>query len=145
MVAISLYKAGSFLSLPSTMFTVMVAILVTYVNSQKCGERTNDLQTNCNDLTQDLHNIELCESNDELKGIMNDFHKHIGDSESGSVVDKWGSDPKRRYYVLYVFPVSLLVVALFSIPILFFIINWDSFMALFKSIFSSAAIVLLAL
>lgn len=109
----------------------MVAILVTYANSQKCGERANDLQTNCYDLKRNLDEIELCQSDDELKKIMDDFHRNIGDSENGGIIDSWKCDGLTRFYICYLIPFLLLIFALFLIPILFFVFNFKNFIAIF--------------
>lgn len=126
---IGLSENGSFLSVPSTLFTVTVAILVTYANSQKCGQRANDLQINCNDLQKNLTDLLLCKSDDEVKKVMDEFYKNLGDSETGSIIDEWKHSHKWKYKVFYIFPVTILIIAFFMVPILFFLINLEKFAA----------------
>lgn len=49
--------SAKFLTLPSVLFTIMVAILVTYANAQNCAGRAADLNANCRDLANVIYEI----------------------------------------------------------------------------------------
>ena len=108
------------LSIPSALLTVLVAILVTYANAQNCGNRARDLEANCRDIANTLTKLLLImdkQNSTEIKSIMEDFYKKLGDSESPSNVDRWKFE-KREIYFLYIILVFTIIVILFAAPFL---------------------------
>ena len=135
---------ASFLALPSVMFTVAVAILVTFANAQKCGARANDLFTNCRDLRMRLDEVtkivdewkdsisstEKKTKEDELMACMKAFSDNLGDSEEHTIVDEW------KYCGSWLFNIYLMMKILFCyslilIPVLFLLCNLDNILKLF--------------
>lgn len=113
----------NFLSIPSALLTVLVAILVTYANAQNCGNRARDLEANCRDIANTLTKFSLIidkQNGTEINTIMEDFYKKLGDSESPSNVDSWKFE-KSELYFFYIILVSIIIVILFVAPFLIII------------------------
>lgn len=143
----SLREKAEFLVLPSACFTITVAILVTYANAQKYGDRANDLRANCIDLelsVQECRNLNqiavkkrdktkstLGENEEnELKRIMSDFIKKQGDSESHTISDAWkcsrDAEDKIKYSVYLGIKAGMIFI-LFLIPVLYVGMNYGNF------------------
>lgn len=131
---LSLKNDNELLTTASALFTVLVAILVTYANAQKYGNRSNDLRTNCNDLYNSLldcmllnnqeSNFESCEKSNNINNVASTFIKKLGDSENYSVIDIWKKE-KSKLYSVYLLASIAIIAGLIIIPILFVIFHWN--------------------
>ena len=79
-------ELNDFLDVPSVLFTIAVAILVTFANAQRCGSRANDLSSNCSDLGERFSEVtEILNrpnnvsraNHSELKECMARFYKNL--------------------------------------------------------------------
>jgi len=120
----SISGSGNFLSIPSAILTILVAILVTYANAQNCGNRARDLEANCRDISNTLTKflLEVDEKSDKvaIQSIMEKFYKELGDSEAPSNVDIWKSE-NNALYPLYLTLASILIILFFAAPFLIII------------------------
>lgn len=149
----SLREFADFIALPSAIFTVVVALLVTFANSQRYGDRANDLKANCIDIQLSLNQCrmlkeKICAKNpglnsgqywyDEedrsaLKKIMEEYIKKLGDSENSGIAEKWKYGEKcdlPKYYI-YILIKALFIIALLLVPIAFVLVNYSAFLQLF--------------
>ena len=136
---------NDFLDVPSVLFTVAVAILVTFANAQRCGSRANDLNSNCNDLGErfsevmsiidaPIYSSDSTEkasefNNVELKNCMSHFYKNLGDSERHSFVDEWKYANSWLYYIYLAIKI-ILIYLLIIVPLVFVFCNLDHFKTL---------------
>lgn len=140
---LSLRKDSDFLTVPSAMFTVTVAILVAFSNSLKYAHRASDLRANCNDLKisyVELTSFKLKHKNttvfdnslnEELNTLINDYLKKLSDSEYHSIVDVWKMRKEKKYAILYCLPIVAFWIFLFILPILFIVWRYSDFYSLF--------------
>lgn len=139
----SLTPNNDFLQIPSVIFTITVAILVTYANAQKCESRSKDLTANCSDLgkryTEILSFINSYanidkdySSHKQLKEKMELFYCDLGDSEEHSIVDEWKYTDSWLYY-LYISGTIIFVSILILVPIGFIGKYYTEFVAIFNT------------
>ena len=133
-------ELNDFLDVPSVLFTIAVAILVTFANAQRCGSRANDLSSNCSDLGERFSEVtEILNrpnnvsraNHSELKECMARFYKNLGDSEEHSIVDEW-KYTGNWLYSLYLSLKIVVIYLLIMIPIIFVFCYWDNFLHLFS-------------
>lgn len=132
---VSVKQGAKFLALPSSCFTVAVAILVCVTNAQNFAERAHDLEVNVQDLKgleDDIKINILKEGDDEdiCKESYKKYRKKCADSEEEGALDryKYYGDNRYRYIVGLEFAVLLV---LFLIPIMYVLIERKEFLALF--------------
>ena len=143
---------GQFLSVPSAVFTVSVAILVTYANGQSFGRRSNDLKSNCesirecyNDLLE-FSRISTCGdasnlSNDKYRSSLANYYKALSESENPGFQDKWKYETLNSknpgyalLYVMWQILSWLFIVILIAIPFLFIWKTWPDFSEYIKAV-----------
>lgn len=140
----SLTPKSDFLQIPSVLFTITVAILVTYANAQKCGSRSKDLAANCSDLgkryteivsliNSDAYKYACGKSHAELKEKMKEFYNDLGDSEDHTIVDEWKYTDSWLFY-FYIAAIAILVFLLFIVPIGFIGLYHTEFIEIFKTV-----------
>lgn len=140
---LSLRDDAQKLTVSSAIFTVVVAILVTYANSQGYDHRASDLKANCIDIRKSLTEcislngpFKTDTSKEQLDSIISEYTKKLGDSEDHSVVDEWqykgGSDGRFQtiYWFCYRLPVIILVGFFFIIPVWFVYDNLGVFVTI---------------
>lgn len=124
-----MHSGTGFIDKPCVVFTVLVAILVTYANALKCGSRANDLLSNCNDLFYDYSELLDCHTSKEGRKIMARFKNHLGDSESHRFPDEWKFYRSWKYKV-YILVVGLLIAFFFLVPMVYVFICRRAFLAI---------------
>lgn len=140
---LSIKEGSSFLTVPSAIFTVTVAILVTFSNSLKYAHRASDLRANCDDLKIsymeltsfkfELINTRIFDDscNQNLNIIINDYLQKLNDSEYHGISDVWKLKNPIKYALFYCFPLIIFWIFLFILPILFIIWRYSDFYFLF--------------
>ena len=140
----SLTQHSEFLQIPSVLFTIVVAILVTYANAQRCGSRSKDLAANCIDLGKIYTEIiafinsyeykyKDCGSHEKLEEKMKKFYSCLGDSEEHGIMDRWKYINSYLFYV-YIAGIIIFISLLFIIPIGFVWLYRKEFVEIFKTI-----------
>ncbi len=122
---------GDFLAIPSACFTVTVAILVCFFNSQGFSRRAHDLEANLMDLKIFKKNLELekekCEEA-KYKKACQEFYKKQGDSEYPSLLDEWKENKYQKWKKTVIAIYFLLGIAII-LPIVYSIALWNMNMA----------------
>lgn len=149
----SLCGDNEFIDIPSAIFTVVVALLVTFANSQKYGDRANDLKANCIDIKRSLNQCRMLgdktdaknsgadgmqcryDENDRkaLEKIMEEYFKKLGDSENSGIAEKWkfGKPHDLYKYYIYISLKILLILIFLSIPVIFVFLYRAEFINIF--------------
>ncbi len=145
---LSLKEGADFLTVPSAIFTVTVAILVAYANALKYGSRANDLRANCYDLMTTQTNLYLLKNQlpktlcfpisksiniTEIQNTLNEYVKNLAGSENHSIIDEWKHDKNPKYFWFHILPLSALIFLFFMIPIIFLIWKHTDFIQLINN------------
>lgn len=132
----SIKTNSDFLTLPSAIFTVLLAILIIHASSQRFTQRAHDLRANCLDMQEKLLHIKYTISAINNNDTMNHpLETLINEISTTLALQKDSEYPASEDCGENNLPISIiiLIITLFLIPIIFIIIYWNQIFLLFTA------------